>query len=161
MSQYVAQHLGVALLDGGTKDTCGLGITGGKVVATTLGAQADGAVGQRVATAYLQKGRTFDIEKKRDGPGIPVIYAGGVTAGGNDKRAWHQLIDTKYPHSPVYRLRWVAQPLMRVSKKLAKRNGLAAVQKSQERLAQRAIRQAKRLFGSAAPGVMGAWSDEH
>lgn len=49
-------------------------------------------------------------------------------------------IDTQYPHSPVYRLRRAAQPFKRVSKELAKRNGLAVVQKSQER-----------LFGPTAP----------
>ncbi|SNV68990.1 Uncharacterised protein [Corynebacterium cystitidis] len=38
MPQYVVQHLGVALLDGGTEDACGLGITGGKGLATTVGA---------------------------------------------------------------------------------------------------------------------------
>lgn len=162
LAGLTASHNGVALLESGAEDACGLGIAGGKVVATTVGAQADGAVGQRVATAYLRKDRSFDIEKKRAGPGIPVIYASGVTAGGNDEQAWQQLIATQYPDSPVYRLRWAAQPLKRISKELDKRNGLAAIQKSQNRLAQRAIRQAGRLLGPTAPveWVPGATSTE-
>ncbi len=80
-------------------------MAGGHIVVSTLGTTITGATGLRVVNAYVNEHKSFGVEKKRDGTGVPVIFASGFTTDKKDNWCdWERLIDTCYPNSPVYQV---------------------------------------------------------
>lgn len=105
---------GLAVLGGGALAAGGLGMTGGTAVVTAVGAAVGGALGASVATAYLGEDKSFRIELLRPGKGgVPVIIANGFLTEGKGEKwgGWKELVDRKYPDSPVYRVFWGAKEL--------------------------------------------------
>ncbi|WP_166315254.1 DUF726 domain-containing protein [Microbacterium excoecariae] len=105
---------GLAMLGGGTIAAGGLGMAGGTAVVTAVGGAVGGALGASVSTAYLREDKSFGIELLRPGAGgVPVLVANGFLTGGAGERwgGWKDVVDARYPDSPVYRVRWGAKEL--------------------------------------------------
>ncbi|PPH01476.1 DUF726 domain-containing protein [Rathayibacter sp. AY1F6] len=109
-----ASSHGLALLGGGTLAAGGLGMAGGTAVVTAVGAAVGGVLGASVANAYLSEDKSFQIELLRPGTGgVPVVVANGFLTDGEGERwgKWKSIVDSRYPDSPVYRVRWGSKEL--------------------------------------------------
>lgn len=93
----------------------GLGMAGGTAVVTAVGAAVGGTLGASVTNAYVREDSSFKIELLRPGNGgMPVLVANGFLSDGktSDKwKGWKQIVDERYPDSPVYRVMWGAKEL--------------------------------------------------
>ncbi|MDG3012629.1 DUF726 domain-containing protein [Rhodococcus sp. D2-41] len=131
-SGAAATSYGLALLDGGSIAAGGLGMVGGTYVVVAGGAALGGALGASITNAYVSEDKSFAIEKFRDGPGIPVIVARGFTTE-NDPY-WSsamQMVERRYPDSPIYRLHWGSKELKKLGafalKEMGARGGMHVV----------------------------------
>ncbi|WP_237225260.1 DUF726 domain-containing protein [Rothia nasisuis] len=107
-----ALNHGLALLGGGSLAAGGMGMAGGQLVVTAIGSGLGGVAGMRVASAYMSKDSSFNIETIRGGEGPAVVFASGFTTEEDQKWArWKRVIDTLYPKNPVYRVYWGAKEL--------------------------------------------------
>lgn len=107
-----AVNHGLALLGGGSLAAGGMGMAGGQIVITAIGSGLGGVAGMRVASAYMSKDSSFNIESIRGGEGPAVVFASGFTTEDDQKWArWKRVIDTEYPNNPVYRVYWGAKEL--------------------------------------------------
>ena len=114
LSGAAATSHGLALLGGGSLAMGGLGVAGGTTVVTAVGAAVGGTLGASVSNAYLREDKSFRIELLRPGQGgVPVIVANGFLTEGDGERwgGWRAIVDSGYPDSPVYRVRWGAKEL--------------------------------------------------
>lgn len=114
LSGAAATSHGLALLGGGSLAAGGLGVAGGTTVVTAVGAAVGGTLGASVSNAYLREDKSFRIELLRPGKGeAPVVVANGFLTEGDNERwgGWRQIVDARYPDSPVYRVRWGAKEL--------------------------------------------------
>ena len=106
-----ATSYGLALLGGGSLAAGGLGMAGG-TASWQQGLSLGGGLGALVTTAYIGADKSFRIEKLADGTATPVIVASGfLTEGGDSWGPWQQIIQRRYPDSPVYRVHWGAKEL--------------------------------------------------
>ena len=113
-SGAAATSHGLALLGGGSLAAGGLGMAGGTVVVTAVGAAVGSALGASVSNAYLREDKSFRIELLRPGKGgVPVLVANGFLSEGKvDKWGdWKRIVNERYPDSPVYRVWWGAKEL--------------------------------------------------
>lgn len=107
-----ATSFGLALLGGGALAAGGLGMAGGTLVITALGGALGGVLGASITNAYVQEDKSFHIELLQDGPGVPVIVCNGfLSESGKGWGEWRDLVTTRYPKSPVYRVHWGAREL--------------------------------------------------
>ncbi|NLH71196.1 MAG: DUF726 domain-containing protein [Brooklawnia sp.] len=114
LSGAAATSHGLALLGGGSIATGGLGMAGGTAVVTAVGAAVGGALGASVTNAYLREDSSFRIELLRPGKGgVPVLVANGFLSDNSSDKwgGWKQIVDQRYPNSPVYRVMWGAKEL--------------------------------------------------
>ena len=112
LSGAAAVSHGLAMLGGGSIAAGGLGMAGGTVVITAVGAGLGGALGASTTSAYVRSDKFFRIEKLRDGQGPSVLLASGFLTQGEDGwGSWHRIIDQRYPDSPVYRVHWGSKEL--------------------------------------------------
>lgn len=108
----VATNAGLAALGGGAVAAGGLGMAGGTYVVAAAGGLLGGVYGDRILGSYISDDASFNIEKLRDGDGVPVIIARGFmneTSG-----EWHNAVratEGLYPDSPVYLLNWGSKEL--------------------------------------------------
>lgn len=105
---------GLALLGGGSLAAGGLGMVGGTAVITAVGGAVGGALGASVSNAYLREDKSFRIELLRPGNGgVPVLLASGFLSDRESDKwgGWKQIVNKRYPDSPVYRVRWGAKEL--------------------------------------------------
>jgi hypothetical protein len=111
-SGAAASSYGLALLGGGSIAAGGFGMVGGTYVIAAAGAAIGTALGASVTNSYLREDKSFRIEKFRDGPGTPVIVARGfLTDADRNWRFAIQMIERRYPDSPIYRLHWGSREL--------------------------------------------------
>lgn len=113
-SGAAATSHGLALLGGGSLAAGGLGVAGGTSVVTAVGAAVGGTLGASVSNAYLREDTSFRIELLRPGKGgVPVVVANGFLTEGDNERwgGWRAIVESRYPDSPVYRVRWGAKEL--------------------------------------------------
>lgn len=111
-SGAAATSYGLALLGGGSLAAGGLGMAGGTVVVTALGAALGGALGASVTNAYVREDKSFHIEMLQGGPGVPVVVCNGfLSESGRGWGEWKKIVTTRYPDSPVYRVHWGAKEL--------------------------------------------------
>ena len=113
-SGAAATSHGLALLGGGSIAAGGLGMAGGTAVVTAVGAAVGGALGASVSNAYLKEDKSFRIELLRPGKGgVPVLVANGFLSEGKAEKwgDWKEIVDLRYPDSPVYRVWWGAKEL--------------------------------------------------
>ena len=107
LSGAAATSSGLALLGGGSLAAGGFGMVGGTYVVAAMGAALGTALGASVTNAYVGEDDSFSIEKFIDGPGVSVIVARGFTTEkSNDWNAAMQIVEKRYPDSPIYRLHW-------------------------------------------------------
>ena len=107
-----ATNYGLALLGGGSLAAGGLGMAGGTAVVAGLGGLLGGGLGALITVAYIGDDKSFRIDKLRHGSGTPVIVASGfLTEGGDSWGDWEQIIQRRYPDSPVYRVHWGSKEL--------------------------------------------------
>lgn len=158
LSGAAASSHGLALLGGGTLAAGGLGMAGGTAVVTAVGGAVGGTLGASISNAYLREDKSFRIELLRPGTGgVPVIVANGFLTEGDGERwgGWRSLVDSRYPDSPVYRVRWGAKELKDFgvlgAGLLAKAGGVAAA-KGAAALANKAG--AKLLGGALSPALL-------
>ncbi|WP_272818781.1 DUF726 domain-containing protein [Prescottella equi] len=118
-----AASYGLALLGGGSVAAGGLGMVGGTYVVAAAGAALGGALGASITNGYVSEDKSFAIEKFRDGSGTPVIVARGFTTEKDPNwRSAMQMVEERYPDSPIYRLHWGSKELGSLAA-LAVRNG--------------------------------------
>lgn len=118
-SGAVATSWGLATLGGGAIGSGGIafGMAGGTAVITAAGAALGTAFGASVINAYVSDDKSFDIQKFRDGPGTPVLIARGfLTANARDWRAAVEMVERRYPESPIYFVHWGSKELEAVAK---------------------------------------------
>jgi hypothetical protein len=110
-----ATSYGLALLGGGAIAAGGFGMVGGTLVISALGAALGSGMGNRIATAYYNEDKSFEIVKVRKGTGPPIIFINGFLTEGNDKwSGWEKIIGTKYPSNPIYQVFWGSKELKKV-----------------------------------------------
>ncbi len=103
---------GLAVLGGGSLAAGGLGMAGGTAVVAAAGAALGGTLGAVTSASYVQDDKSFLIEKLRDGVGVPLLLASGfLTQNDTGWAKWEDLIVSRYPDSPVYRVHWGAKEL--------------------------------------------------
>ncbi|UTT58950.1 DUF726 domain-containing protein [Cellulosimicrobium cellulans] len=142
---------GLALLGGGSLAAGGLGMAGGTAVVTAVGAAVGGTLGASVSNAYVREDKSFRIELLRPGKGgVPVVVANGFLTEGDQEKwgGWKNIVDARYPDSPVYRVRWGAKELKDFGAMgigLAGKAGGAAAVKGAAAVANKA---GAKLFGS-------------
>lgn len=151
-----ATSFGLAFLGGGALAAGGLGMAGGTLVITALGAALGGALGASVVNAYVREDKSFHIEMLRDGPGVPVIVCNGfLSASGRGWGEWQDIITKRYADSPVYRVHWGAKELKDLGflgGGMAKVVGVAALKEA----AMKAARIAAKKLGPLGPVLFAA-----
>ncbi|MGP9723935.1 DUF726 domain-containing protein [Corynebacterium sp. AOP40-9SA-29] len=108
----VATNAGLATLGGGAVAAGGLGMAGGTYVVAATGGLLGGVYGDRILGSYIGDDSSFNIEKIRDGDGVPVVIARGFMNETNGD--WHTAVRAatrRYPDSPVYLLNWGSKEL--------------------------------------------------
>ena len=124
LSGAAATSYGLAMLGGGSLAAGGFGMVGGTYVVAAMGAALGTALGASVTNAYVGEDKSFRIEKFIDGPGIPVIVARGFTTEkSNDWNAAMQIVEKRYPDSPIFRLHWGSKELKDLAALAAKNLG--------------------------------------
>lgn len=116
-----AVNHGLAILGFGTIAAGGLGMAGGTMVVSAVGAALGGGLGASVTNSYVRGDKSFKIELLREGTGAPVIIARGFTT--EKSIDWWQAVDfveKTYPDSPVYLLNWGSKELADVALLLGK-----------------------------------------
>lgn len=111
-SGAAATSYGLAMLGGGSLAAGGLGMVGGTYVVAAAGAALGTALGASITSAYVSDDKSFAIEKFKDGSGTPVIVARGFTTEtSKDWSSAMQMVEKRYPDSPIYRLHWGSKEL--------------------------------------------------
>lgn len=156
-SGAAATSWGLAALAGGSLAAGGLGMAGGTMVVTGVGAAVGGALGATVTYAYVREDKSFHIELLQGGAGTPVVVCNGfLSETGKGWGEWKNIIRSRYPDSPVYRVHWGAKELKDLAlfggRAAAPRIGAGAVVP----LAQRAARAATRRLGPLQPAMLAA-----
>lgn len=156
-SGAAATSWGLAALAGGSLAAGGLGMAGGTLIVTAVGAAVGGALGATVTNAYVREDSSFHIELLRGGTGTPVVVCNGfLSEAGKGWGEWKEIITKRYPDSPVYRVHWGAKEL----KNLGMFGGAAAVGPmglaAVARVAARAARGAAKKLGPIAPALIAA-----
>ncbi len=99
-----------------------LGMVGGTYVVAAAGAALGGALGANITNAYVSEDKSF---AHREVPGrtrTPVIVARGFTTEKDQNwKSAMQMVEARYPDSPIYRLRWGSKELSKLAA-LAVRN---------------------------------------
>ena len=111
-----AVNHGLAILGFGTLAAGGLGMAGGTMVVSAVGAALGGGLGASITNSYVQSDKSFKIERVKDGTGVAVIIARGFTTEKNID--WWQAVDfveRTYPDSPIYLLHWGSKELADVA----------------------------------------------
>ena len=146
-----ASSYGLAQLGGGGLSAGGLGMVGGTMVISAVGAALGTGLGASVAHAYLQEDKSFHIEMLQDGDGVPVVVCNGfLTQKRKGWGGWKRIVTERYPDSPVYRIHWGAKELKDlglVGGGAAQMAGVAFAQK----IAARATLQGARKLGPLGP----------
>jgi hypothetical protein len=151
-SGAAATSYGLALLGGGSVAAGGFGMVGGTYAIAAAGAALGSALGASVTNAYLREDKSFRIEKFRDGSGTPVIVARGfMTQVDQNWRCAIQMIEKRYPDSPIYRLHWGSKELSAIGLLAAKNIGVKQGAKFVAGAAARAGRVAAKKLGPIAP----------
>lgn len=111
-SGAAATSWGLALLGGGSLAAGGLGMAGGTMVITALGGALGSGLGAWATNAYLREDKSFRIEMLKGGNDVPVVVCNGfLSERGHGWGEWKNLITSRYPDSPVYRVHWGAKEL--------------------------------------------------
>lgn len=111
-SGAAATSYGLALLGGGPIAAGGLGMAGGTAVVAVVGGALGGTMGASVVNAYASEDDSFRIDQLQSGQGTPVIVCNGfLSEGGAGWGEWHEIITSRYPDAPVYRVHWGAKEL--------------------------------------------------
>jgi len=147
-----ATTYGLALLGGGSLAAGGLGMVGGTAVVAAAGAALGSALGVNITNAYISEDDSFRIEKFRGGTGTPVIVARGfMTEEDPNWRHAIQMIERRYPDSPIYRLHWGSKELKTLGAFVLKNAGKKEAVGIAGRAAARATRQGAKLIGAVTP----------
>lgn len=111
-SGAAATSWGLALLGGGSLAAGGLGMAGGTMVITALGGALGGGLGAWVTNAYVREDKSFRVEMLKGGTAVPVIVCNGfLSEGSHGWGEWENIVTSRYPDSPVYRIHWGAKEL--------------------------------------------------
>jgi hypothetical protein len=87
-------------------------MAGGTIVVTAGGAALGGALGASVMNAYVREDKSFQIEMLQGGQGVPVVVCNGfLSENGTGWGEWKDIVTSRYPGSPVYRVHWGAKEL--------------------------------------------------
>lgn len=154
-SGAAAMSYGLAMLGGGSVAAGGLGMVGGTYVVAAAGAALGGALGANITNAYVSEDSSFAIEKFRDGPGVPVIVARGFsTEKDQNWKSAMQMVETRYPDSPIYRLRWGSKELSKLAAMAVKNVGVKQAMGAMGGAAARAGKLAAKKLAPIAPALL-------
>lgn len=150
----VATNAGLAALGGGAVAAGGLGMAGGTYVVAAAGGVLGGVYGDRIVSSYVSEDDSFDIEKIRDGAGVPVVIARGFLNEGNNE--WGHAVgatEALYPDSPVYLLSWGSKELKHLGSMVSTQFGAQAAKNALFRGVARASKQAAKAIAPVAPAL--------
>ena len=150
----VATNAGLATLGGGAVAAGGLGMAGGTYVVAATGGLLGGVYGDRIVSSYVSEDDTFDIEKIRNGTGVPVIIARGFLNEGNDE--WGDAVaatEDLYPDSPLYQLSWGSKELKHLGSMVSTQFGAQAAKKAFVKGIARAGKKAAAAVAPVAPAL--------
>lgn len=157
LSGAAASSYGLAMLGGGSIAAGGLGMMGGTYVVAAAGAALGGALGASITSAYISEDKSFRIEKFRDGTGTPVIVARGfMTEADKQWRAAMQMVEKRYPDSPIYRLHWGSKEFKALAPLLLKNLGAKQAVGGVAAFAARATKVGAKRLGAVAPVLLAA-----
>ncbi|MCF8604006.1 TMCO4 family protein [Gordonia sp. HY442] len=147
-SGAAATSYGLALLGGGSVAAGGLGMAGGTYALTAAGVALGGAMGSIVTNAYVGEDSSFRIAKFRDGTGTPVLVARGfLTESDKEWSDAMQLVEARYPGSPIYRVHWGSKELKALASMFFRNAGGHQTVGAAANLAARASKAAVKPFG--------------
>ncbi len=150
-----ASTYGLAFLGGGAVSAGGLGMVGGTAVIAAAGAALGSALGINVTKAYVSEDKSFRIESFRSGSGTPVIVARGFMTESDPNWRWAiQMIERRYPDSPIYRLHWGSKELKNLGSFAFSSVGKRQAVSLAGRAAARATRQGAKILGAGATPVL-------
>lgn len=152
-----AVNHGLAILGFGTLAAGGLGMAGGTMVVSAVGAALGGGLGASVTNSYVRGDKSFKIELLRDGTGAPAIIARGFTT--EKSIDWWQAVDfveQTYPDSPIYLLNWGSKELADVAFLLGKAGAGQAGKVAMAGLAKRAGKKAMAKLNPILPVAIAA-----
>jgi pimeloyl-ACP methyl ester carboxylesterase len=154
-SGAAAASYGLALLGGGSVAAGGLGMAGGAAVVAALGGALGGGLGASVANAYLSEDKSFHIERLQGGEGVPVVVCNGfLSESGTGWGEWQDVVQARFPNSPVYRVHWGAKELKDLGSLFglaaAKTRGVEAIRKA----AFEATKEGARKLGPLGPVLL-------
>lgn len=139
---------GLAMLGGGALAAGGYGMAGGIAVVAAAGASLGGALGMSVVNAYVRDDKSFAIQQIRQGRGIPVLLSSGFLREQEEGWGqWQSLIDSRYPNSPVYRVRWGSKDLKALRSWISEGGARYAARKVAVNLGKHASRRAAKGLG--------------
>ncbi|MFT7476531.1 MAG: pimeloyl-ACP methyl ester carboxylesterase [Verrucomicrobiales bacterium] len=148
LSGAAATSHGLALLGGGAVSAGGLGMAGGTAVVTAVGASLGTGLGASVTSAYVGDDDSFGIDLVEAGDGAPVIFSSGFLTEDEDGWGrWEEIIRSRYPGRPVYRVRWGAKELKDLRALVGRGAGSGSALSAVARFAARASRTAATKFG--------------
>lgn len=154
-SGAVATSYGLALLGGGSVVSGGLGVAGGTAVIGISGGLLGAGLGAVVTTAYAKDDKSFNIQKLKDGAGIPVVIAAGLMNEGKSPWVeWKPMVQAKYPDSPVYLVNWGSSELKKLSGLISPTAGKGGAAIVGSRLAAHATKVGAKRLGPAAAALM-------
>ncbi|MBP1159801.1 DUF726 domain-containing protein [Rhodococcus sp. PvR099] len=150
-----ATSYGLAMLGGGAVAAGGLGMVGGTYVVAAAGAALGTALGASITNAYVSEDSSFAIEKFRDGPGIPVIVARGFTTEKDPNwKSAMQMVEKRYPDSPIYRLHWGSKELSKLASLVVKNLSTKQAMTFATGAAARASKLAAKTLAPIAPALL-------
>lgn len=152
-----AVNHGLAILGFGTLATGGLGMAGGTMVVSAVGAALGGGLGASVTNSYVKGDKSFKIELLREGTGVPVIIARGFTT--EKSTDWWQAVDfveKTYPDSSIYLLNWGSNELADVAFLLGKAGTGQAGKAAMAGLAKKAGKKAMAKLNPVLPIAIAA-----
>ncbi|MCX5042430.1 TMCO4 family protein [Aldersonia sp. NBC_00410] len=156
-SGAAASSYGLAFLGGGAIAAGGFGMVGGTFVVAATGAALGSALGVSVTNAYISEDKSFRIERFRHGSGTPVIIARGFLTQSNQN--WNtavQLVDRRYPDSPIYLLHWGSKELTSLAAFVAKNIGVKEAAGAGAMVAAQAGKAAAKKLMPLAPALFAA-----
>lgn len=150
-----ASSYGLALLGFGSVASGGLGMVGGTYVVAAAGAALGTALGASITNAYISEDKSFHIEKFRDGTGTPVIIARGfMTEVDTNWRSAIEMVERRYPDSPIYRLHWGSKELNALAALFIKNVGAKQTVSAVAGVAAKASKAAAKKLGPVAPALL-------
>lgn len=112
LSGAALQNASLAALGGGALAVGGVGMAGGAVFISAVGAGLGSVAGGMVSNSYIGQIKDFSITKEKSGTGPALIFINGfLSQKKQDSSDWQKAVDSKFPDNPRYYITWESKAL--------------------------------------------------